>query len=181
MMFTDLPEEEKESVKEQLSALEYVSSVGYRPEDEEYNKPPYTLFSVNTYYDFGSKEIQSIEAAIRKEYSGYHDMVYHVDTTTSNTIPPWILLAAVAILLTILWIMSPSYVEPILFMITIGLAVVINMGSNLLLGSVSQTTNAIGSILQLALSMDYSIMLMEYYRQERKGTVQATDGKENNL
>ena len=179
VMFTDLPEEEKESVKVQLSALEYVSSVGYRPEDEEYNKPPYTLFSVNTYYDFGSKEIQSIEAAIRKEYSGYHDMVYHVDTTTSNTIPPWILLAAVAILLTILWIMSPSYVEPILFMITIGLAVVINMGSNLLLGSVSQTTNAIGSILQLALSMDYSIMLMEYYRQERKGTVQAADGKEN--
>ena len=92
-------------------------------------------------------------------------MEYHVATTTSNTIPPWILVAAVALLLTILWIMSTSFVEPLLFIVTIGIAVLINMGSNILMGSVSQTTNAIGSIMQLALSMDYSIMLMEYYRQ----------------
>ncbi len=167
VMFTDLPSGEDMQIKERLSAIPGVSSVGYRAEDEQYCKPPYTMFSVNTMYDFGSKEIMAIEQEIKKEYSGYHDMVYHVDTTTSNTIPPWILVAAVAILLTILWIMSPSFVEPLLFIVTIGIAVLINMGSNILMGSVSQTTNAIGSILQLALSMDYSIMLMEYYRQER--------------
>ena len=167
VMFTDLPSGEDMQIKERLSAIPGVSSVGYLAEDEQYCKPPYTMFSVNTMYDFGSKEIMAIEQEIKKEYSGYHDMVYHVDTTTSNTIPPWILVAAVAILLTILWIMSPSFVEPLLFIVTIGIAVLINMGSNILMGSVSQTTNAIGSILQLALSMDYSIMLMEYYRQER--------------
>lgn len=167
VMFTDLPSGEDMQIKERFSAIPGVSSVGYRAEDEQYCKPPYTMFSVNTMYDFGSKEIMAIEQEIKKEYSGYHDMVYHVDTTTSNTIPPWILVAAVVILLTILWIMSPSFVEPLLFIVTIGIAVLINMGSNILMGSVSQTTNAIGSILQLALSMDYSIMLMEYYRQER--------------
>lgn len=167
VMFTDLPSGEDIQIKERLSTIPGVSSVGYRAEDEQYCKPPYTTFSVNTMYDFGSKEIMAIEQEIKKEYSGYHDMVYHVDTTTSNTIPPWILVAAVAILLTILWIMSPSFVEPLLFIVTIGIAVLINMGSNILMGSVSQTTNAIGSILQLVLSMDYSIMLMEYYRQER--------------
>ena len=151
VMFTDLPSGEDMQIKERLSSIPGVSSVGYRAEDEQYCKPPYTMFSVNTMYDFGSKEIMAIEQEIKKEYSGYHDMVYHVDTTTSNTIPPWILIAAVAILLTILWIMSPSFVEPLLFIVTIGIAVLINMGSNILMGSVSQTTNAIGSILQLAL------------------------------
>ncbi len=184
VMFTDLSEEEALEVKEKLSSLEYVSSVGYQAGDEQYNRPPYTLFSVNTTYDFGSREILALEASIRKEYGGYHDMEYHVDTTTSNTIPPWILMAAVAILLTILWIMSPSYAEPVLFIVTIGVAVLINMGTNLIMGSVSQTTNAIGSILQLALSMDYSIMLMEYYRQEKRevsGSASGSDEKEASL
>ena len=55
-------------------------------------------------------------------------------------------------------------------MIAIGLAVLINRGTNILLPSVSQITNSITSVLQLALSMDYSIMLAtEYHREKMRG------------
>ena len=67
VMFTDLPSGEDIQIKERLSTIPGVSSVGYRAEDEQYCKPPYTTFSVNTMYDFGSKEIMAIEQEIKKE------------------------------------------------------------------------------------------------------------------
>lgn len=68
----------------------------------------------------------------------------------------------------ILIIMCESYVEPFLFLFTIGLAVFLNKGTNVFFDSVSNITDSIVAILQLALSMDYSIMLMNRYNQEKK-------------
>ena len=68
----------------------------------------------------------------------------------------------------ILIILSESYVEPFLYLISIGVAVFINKGTNIMFDSVSNITDSITAILQLALSMDYSIMLSNRYRQERE-------------
>lgn len=81
-------------------------------------------------------------------------------------IPVSIMLAALAILLAVLFIMCGSWIEPLLFLMTIGIAVIINAGTNYFLGSVSNITNMISALLQLVLSMDYSIILMNRYRQE---------------
>ncbi|MCC8121008.1 MAG: MMPL family transporter, partial [Oscillospiraceae bacterium] len=169
VMFTALPEAEKQEVLTQLEELPYVSSVSFDLESEDYNAGDYTLYILNIPYDYNTDEMDTVEASLTEQFSGYCDMVYSVDDDSSSTnLPLWIVVLAVVIVLVVLLIMSASWLEPVLFLITIGLAVVINMGSNLLLGSVSQTTYSIAAILQLALSMDYSIMLMEYYQQERK-------------
>lgn len=83
-------------------------------------------------------------------------------------LPSWILLVVVILVLIILTIMCESFVEPFLFLVCIFMAIIINMGTNVIFSSVSDITIAIAAILQLALSMDYSIMLMERYRQESK-------------
>ena len=80
----------------------------------------------------------------------------------------WIVTLAIGISMIILTILSESYIEPWLYLFSIGIAVFINKGTNIIFPSVSNITDSIVAILQLALSMDYSIMLSNRYKQERK-------------
>ncbi len=81
---------------------------------------------------------------------------------------PKTLALGVTLLFVVLLIMSSSVMEVLLFMVTVGYAVVINMGTNALLPSVSMLTNTLTSVLQMVLSMDYSIILMNRFRQEKQ-------------
>ena len=70
----------------------------------------------------------------------------------------------------ILLLMSTSWIEPWLYLAAIGISVLINMGSNILLGEVSYVTQAISPILQMAVSLDYAIFLLHCFDAERKKT-----------
>lgn len=166
VMFKDLNEEQIVAIKDYLENIANVDSVSYVADSEDYNKDGYTKFVVNTSYTYGSPEEVAIEDTIEKAFSAY-DMELMNDNTSTMELPWVIIGVALALLLVILFIMSGSWFEPILFLITIGIAVVMNMGTNLILGSVSQITMSIAAILQLVLSMDYSIILMNRYRQEK--------------
>ena len=72
-------------------------------------------------------------------------------------------------------LLSKSYIEVVLLLAGIGFSILINMGTNIVFSSVSDMTLSIASILQLALSIDYSIMMFHRYEQERK----LLDGKDN--
>lgn len=72
-----------------------------------------------------------------------------------------------AIIIVILFISSSSYFEPILLLAAIGVAVILNMGTDIILPEVSYMTKSIASVLQLALTMDYSIVLLHRFKQER--------------
>jgi len=80
---------------------------------------------------------------------------------------PRTLLIGVILVFVVLLLMSSSVMEVPLFLITVGFAVVLNMGTNALLDSVSMMTNTLSPVLQMVLSMDYSIILMNRYRQEK--------------
>ncbi len=168
VMFKGLQETEKEHMQGELSKINYVESVDYQLIDQNYNKEDYTLYIINTLYGYDSTETKSIERSIVDKYTDYSDMVYKVDDGSTPGLPTWILVIALVILMIILFIMCSSWVEPLLFLATIGVAIIINMGTNIFLDSVSSTTNSIASILLLVLSMDYSIILINRYRQELK-------------
>ena len=165
VMFRDLKDSEKASIREKLSKIPYVESVSYEETGEDYNRDAYTLYVLNTVYDYSSPEERSIEAAVWDTFSDYTLWVKNDDTASSD-IPPWLLITAVSLLMVILFVMCRSWTEPFLFMAAIGMAVVINLGTNIFLGSVSTVTFSIAAVLQLVLSMDYSIILMNRYRQE---------------
>ena len=80
---------------------------------------------------------------------------------------PRALLTGFSLAVVVLLIMCSSVVEVFLFLITIGFAVVLNMGTNALLPSVSMMTHMLANILQMVLSMDYCIILMNRFRQEK--------------
>lgn len=182
VMFTGLPEKEQENVLTQLEKIPYVDGVTYDAEDKDCQKTvdgkTYSLFTITTTYAFGTKEELSIEKAVVEHYDGQYNMIYSADSGENGGMPAWFFILAVVFLFLILFLMCHSIVEPFLFMVTIGMAVLINMGTNAFLPSVSNTTHSIAAILQLALSMDYSIILMNWYRQEKSnGTDKVTSMK----
>ncbi|MDO4544226.1 MAG: MMPL family transporter [Clostridia bacterium] len=165
VMFTGLSEEEKLPIKSRLAEIEYVDSVTYEPDDESYNSGEHTLYVINMVYDYESEEHKAIEAALDSEFSEY-SVDYMDDNTAASELEPWVVALAMSLLILILFIMCGSWFEPLLFLAAIGLAIVINLGSNIVMGSISGATFTIAAILQLVLSMDYSIILMNRYRQE---------------
>lgn len=166
VMFNGINDAQIVAIKSYLENIQNVDSVSYVADSEDYNKDGYTKFVVNTSYTYGSPEEVAIENTIEKAFSSY-DMELMNDNTSSMDMP-WLMIGvAILLLLAILFIMSGSWFEPVLFMVAIGIAVVMNMGTNIILGSVSQITMSISAILQLVLSMDYSIILMNRYRQEK--------------
>ncbi|MDD5017691.1 MAG: MMPL family transporter [Eubacteriales bacterium] len=78
------------------------------------------------------------------------------------------ILIALAIVLVILLLSTNSFIEVVLFLVTIGIAILINMGTNIIFGEISYMTFACAAILQLAISMDYSIFLLHRFEYERK-------------
>lgn len=166
VMFQDLEAEQKSEILSQLENIKYVDNVDYDAENEDHNKDNHTLYVLNTSYAYGSEEEVSIEDTLEENFEQY-DMVYRNNDTAIDGVPVWILLAALGILMVILFLMCSSWIEPFLFLVTIMVAILINMGTNIFMGSVSNITFSIASILQLVLSMDYSIILMNRYRQEK--------------
>lgn len=169
VMFKDLVGDEKESVRETLSGINNVDSVEYDPDSADFNKDGYTLFVLNTRFDYDSDEEAEIEENVASVFKDY-DVTVRNNSLKSPEIPITVYLAAFGIILVILLISCGSYFEPLLFLINIAVAIVLNLGTNIFLGEISDITSGVAAILQLALSMDYSIILMNRYRQELEKT-----------
>ena len=166
VMFHGVPDEEKEQILAVLRKTPYVETVSFRPGDARYEKDGYTLYILSFSVGFFSPEMSEAERYIKSNYEGQYEMVYCLDKTNQQGVPAWIILLALVLLIVILLIFTHSWLEPFLFLFAMGIAVVINMGSNIFLPYVSEITWSIGAILQLALSIDYSVILMSRYRQE---------------
>ena len=80
---------------------------------------------------------------------------------------PFYVLIAVAFSIVVLLISMESTVVPIIFLVSIGIGIVYNLGTNLFLGEISYITKALAAVLQLGVTMDYSIFLMHRYDEER--------------
>ena len=78
-----------------------------------------------------------------------------------------ILVVAVLMILAVLCLATPAWTEPILFMMVMGVAVLLNKGTNIFLGTISFLTDNVAIILQLATSMDYSIFLLDAFMSWR--------------
>ena len=165
VMFRGLDAREKLAIREQLAEIPNVQSVAYEPDSSDYNRDDATLYKLSTLYDYNSDEEAQIERDVAERFAGY-DVAVRSDDTSTPSIPPIVFILSIVLVTTILLIACPSYFEPVLFLLTIGVAVLLNQGTNIFLGETSDVTASISAILQLALSMDYSIILMNRYRQE---------------
>lgn len=180
VMFDDLTAGQIADIRARLEAIPNVSSVDYQAGDEKYNKDRHTLFVVHTDFDYSSDEERAIEKAIAEGFSAYA-MVYQNNDLPSTELPFRIIAFALTLAVIILFVMSHSWLDPALFLLTIGIAVVINMGTNAVLPYIDEMTATVGPILQLVLSMDYSIILMSRYRQEKEKNGNKTEAMKTAL
>lgn len=167
IMFKGLTEDEKQDIYNKLENEENVSSVDY-DNTEDYNKDKYTLYTINVDEASDSELAKNVYEIIKEKYKDY-DIETNGEIADENLVvlPTWILVVSVIGVLIILLIMCESYIEPFLFLFSILIAILLNNGTNTIFDNVSNITSSISAILQLALSMDYSIMLMDRYRQEK--------------
>ena len=168
MMLTDVPADEKMAIKEHIESIEGVDSVEY-DESDKYNRDEYTRYIINVGAPADSETAARVYNAIHDEYSERFEVAESgkVHDYNGAVLQIHIAIFAVACAMVILIIMSKSWVEPFLFLFAILLAVVVNKGTNIIFPNVSHITDAIAAILQMALSMDYAIMLSTRYRQEK--------------
>ena len=111
-------------------------------------------------------EIRKIESN-QKYLSGISSLVKDTKDLIDKETPIYVGLA-VALGLIILSLTNESTIVPFVFMLTIGYAVLYNFGTNLFLGEISYITKAIAAVLQLAVTMDYSIFLYHRYVEEKQ-------------
>ena len=168
VMFKGLTSSEKEETLEKLEKITGVSKV-LHDDSEEYNNGEYTLYTLKVDDYDHSKTAENVYNEVVKNYD-YKAMSGSIYSEYKPVLKLWIVALAIGMAMVILTFLSKSYIEPWLYLISIGIAVFINKGTNIIFPSVSNITDSITAILQLALSMDYSIMLSNRYRQEREKT-----------
>ncbi len=168
MMLTDVPANEKVQIKEHIESIEGVKSVDYDDSDT-YNRDKYTRYIINVNAPADSELANQVYNAIHDEYKDKYEVeeAGQVYNFNGEVLKLHVAILAVACAMVILLLMSKSWVEPWLYLFAILLAVVANKGTNIIFPSVSHITDAISAILQMALSMDYAIMLSTRYRQEK--------------
>ena len=135
---------------------------------ESWYKNNEALFSITVNEDKEESAIDEIGEIIGENgmISGSAvNIVFAQETTEKELIKMMVIL--IPIILIILFLTTSSWFEPVLFLSTIGIAIIINSGTNLILGEISFVTKAAGSILQLAVSMDYSIFLLHRFSEFR--------------
>ena len=157
IMFDSISPAEIEGMCALLAAYPDVDKVAYR----------YSADSAHTVFDLTvAKQVN--QKALGKQISNRFGGNCVVETSQDGATPPMsVMIIAAVLIMLVLFLMAQSWFEPVVILISTGVAIVLNMGTNALLPSVSITTNFIGSMLQAVLSLDYCIILLNRYRQEQ--------------
>lgn len=170
IMFSDLSDNEKNTIHQELSEMDGVNDVDYDIESDEYNKDNYTLYKISVEGESDSELAETVFDEVKEKYNDSYEIYTNgeISDTYKDMLSPTVIGLALACMVIILLIMCESWLDPLLILITIGVAIVLNIGTNSIFESVSHQTNSIAAILQVVLSIDYAIILITRYRQERK-------------
>ena len=165
IMFEGLTPTERQAIHQELIEFEGVESVDYEADSIEHNSKTFAMYIVNTEYVGDNDKVSAIIKQMHQRYEGTHT-VYSYYSGAQLDVLDRLIPMAIIVGVIVLLLMCKSFFEPILLLVSIGIAIMINMGSNVIFESVSDMTFSIAAIFQLVLSIDYSIMLLHRYQQE---------------
>lgn len=189
VMIKDVTIPEALEYKDKLKTIEGVSGVTWMDDAmditvplstldsdaaETYYKDNNALFTVTIEEEYRITATEDIRSLIGEKNAVTGSAISTADATT-NTVSEIlkITVIAVAFVLLVLLLTTTSWIEPIVVLVGLGVAIMLNNGSNLIFGEISFVTNAAGSVLQLAVSLDYSVFLLHRFEECRKGNANA--------
>ncbi len=185
VMVKNLSKEEAVGVQNELSAIDGVGAVTY-VESENY-KNGNALYTVSlTDYDSTEAAFATTEKILdcldEKDayYTGQSAYSYFTKLETEESIIK-IGVVIVVIILIMLLFTSKTYFELVPMILVFGCSIALNMGTNVLFNGISYVSNLVSLVLQLALSLDYSIILLHRFMEERALTDNAKDAAVNAL
>ena len=122
------------------------------------------LFDNTTSAESTMQAIQELRKVVGKQcfISGMAGIVTDIKALAMSEMPMYVVIAG-ALSLIVLMLTTTSFVVPLIFLSSIGVAIVYNMGTNVFLGEISYITQALVAVLQLGVTMDYSIFLLHSY------------------
>ena len=126
------------------------------------------LFDDTTSADTTMEAIEDMRSLVKKQVfiSGMSGVVTDIKNLAMAEMPVYVAVAATLALVVLLLAMD-SLVTPFIFLFGIGMAIIYNLGSNIIFGEISYITQALTAILQLGVTMDYSIFLLESYEANK--------------
>ena len=159
-------------IQEQLEDIDGVTTVDFDDTDEHYTNAS-ALFSVSFDGEVGDAHAEQALQEIRDELEGtydtsiYSEVGYDSSADLQSEMVVIVIIAAIIIVL-VLTLTSRSYAEVPVLIMTFGAAALLNMGTNFLCGTISFISNSVTVILQLALAIDYAIILCHRFSDEHE-------------
>lgn len=129
----------------------------------------FIIFETTTSADETMDAIEDIRGIAGKQcfLSGMSAIVTDTKNLAESEVAIYVLIAVILSSI-VLALTMESYLIPVLFLLSIGMAIIYNMGTNIFKGEISYITKALSAVLQLGVTMDYSIFLWHSYQEKRK-------------
>ena len=169
IMVSNVTYETAEELSQQIADVEGVSMVTFDDTPDHYTNAS-ALFDISfdgiVSDEISERALSDVEALMDGyDYCVYSDVGYDENATLQGEMSV-ILIIAVVIIIVVLTLTSRSYAEVPVLMITFGVAAILNMGTNFQLGTISFISNSVAVVLQLALAIDYAIILCHRFSAE---------------
>ena len=182
-----MEEKDVAELKEKIEKVDHVANVIWYDSIADISVPMsmlpddiYDVFNSDTgtmmaiFFDEGTSSDGTMDAIaqIRKIagkqcfLSGMSAVVTDTKNLAEKETPVYVLIAAILAVI-VLGLTMESFFVPLLFMLSIGMAIIYNLGSNYFMGEISYITKALAAVLQLGVTLDYSIFLMHSYEEQQ--------------
>ena len=182
-----MEEKDVAELKEKIEKVDHVANVIWYDSIADISVPMsmlpddiYDVFNSDTgtmmaiFFDEGTSSDGTMDAIaqIRKIagkqcfLSGMSAVVTDTKNLAEKETPAYVLIAVILAVI-VLGLTMESFFVPLLFMLSIGMAIIYNLGSNYFMGEISYITKALAAVLQLGVTLDYSIFLMHSYEEQQ--------------
>ncbi len=171
LMFSSISYARAAEIAEEIRAMEGVQGVAFDDTSDHYSNVS-ALYDIT--FDYPEEDPAALDALNRvlERYSAYDT---YLDTSLGNQLAEIIqsevnviMVIVAAIVVAVLALTSQTWAEIPVLLLTFVSAMLLNMGSNFLLGKISFVSNSVTSILQLALSLDYAVILCNRFKEEHQ-------------
>lgn len=187
LIFEDMPEKQVAALKQQVERIDHVDTVLwydsladlsipmellpkdlYQTFNTEHSTMMAVFFDSSTSADETMEAVEQIRAVCGKQcfVSGMTALVVDLRNLCEREEPIYVGLAVLMALVAMLLLLD-NYLIPFVFLASIGAMILMNLGTNYFLGEISYITKALSAVLQLAVTMDYSIFLWHGYQEQR--------------
>lgn len=171
ILFANVPYAEADAIAAKLSDMDGVQSVAFDDSDAHYHNVC-ALYDVTFAYDEDDDRCLSALDAVTDTFSDYDVYVStdlgNAEADSLNAEISVIMVFVAAIVLVVLVLTSSTYAEVPVLILTFVSAMLINLGTNFLLGKISFVSNSVTSVLQLALSLDYAVIFCNRFKEEHR-------------